>query len=86
MTRQLIDTCIFEDDNYLIKLCIGVFVCLSKTVKEKDINGITSAINNLHLYIPDPGKIICEADKLKLSSNKINDMKTAFKARVSANF
>ena len=79
----MIDTLIFEDDIYLIKLCVAVFICLSETVKEKDIDGITNAINNLHLHIKTPEKILKEADKLKISANKISDIKATCKGRSS---
>jgi hypothetical protein len=82
----LIDTYIFEDELYLIKICIGIFICLAETVKERDINSIANAINNLHLYISGPEKIIREADKLKISNSKIADLKSSFRGRVSANF
>ena len=41
-------------------------------------------MNNLHIFIPGPEKIIKEADKLKINSEKIAELKT--KGRASANF
>ena len=76
----------FEPDMYLIKICIGVFVCLSQTIKEKNINGLTNAINNLALYIENPGKIIKEADKVKINASKLEDLKNSFRGRSSASF
>jgi ribosomal protein S15P/S13E len=75
----LIDAYVFEEENYLIKICLGIFICISQIAKEKDINGLTSAINNLHLHIASPEKILKQADKLKISSSTINDLKSKFK-------
>ena len=77
---------IFEDENYLIKICVAIFVSLSDSYKEKDINSIMVAANNLHLSVQTPEKIIKEADKLKITNNKISILRSSFKNRASASF
>lgn len=74
----------FEDEQYFMKVAIAVFASLNEVIKEKDLDSVMNGMGNLHLYCPDPEKILNFADRVKINSAEVN--KNFAKNRVSAWF
>lgn len=82
----MIDAILIEDEQYFMKVAIAVFTSLNEVIKEKELDSVMNGMNNLHLYLPDPEKILNQADKVKISSTEVNNIKNIARNRTSAWF
>jgi hypothetical protein len=71
---------------FLIKLSLAVFACLEENLPDKDLNVITQALNNLHLWVKDPEAILSKAQKIKIDLNKVGSIRASVRNRASAAF